>query len=263
MTQPIKARHARRNYRPLIWAATAALVVGGIILVILGLHYRVDAPLPPGDLYASVDQKPVGATGATGVTVTNTATDQDLAEADQWTTDSDSSGGGRGGRTVTMSLSDMTSNTIFIPAIGTYAPLRGTTQFGYNNAHPDMDSLLLPTNPRKVAWYSAVPLVGGDYGTTVLAGHVAYRGQWGAFHHLASLVPGNTVWTKDDHGAYQRWQVTSVTHPRQTDFPQDYWNTSGPRQLVLVTCGGPFANGHYRDNVIVVATPVAMNQPTH
>jgi hypothetical protein len=33
------------------------------------------------------------------------------------------------------------------------------------------------------------------------------------------------------------------------------WRRSGPPVITLVTCGGDFAAGSYRDNIVVVAEP--------
>ena len=41
-------------------------------------------------------------------------------------------------------------------------------------------------------------------------------------------------------------------------LPASIYTRTGAARLVLVTCGGPFdaRAGHYRDNVIVTATPL-------
>jgi hypothetical protein len=43
------------------------------------------------------------------------------------------------------------------------------------------------------------------------------------------------------------------------DLPADLFSRQGPPTLTLITCGGAFdeATGHYVDNVVVVASPVA------
>ena len=41
-------------------------------------------------------------------------------------------------------------------------------------------------------------------------------------------------------------------------LPDSIYTRTGSPKLVLVTCGGPFDAkiGHYRDNIIVTATPL-------
>ena len=52
--------------------------------------------------------------------------------------------------------------------------------------------------------------------------------------------------------------MTSVS---KSALPLDIFDTAGPRQLVLVTCGGPLlrtgGGATYADNVLVYATPAA------
>jgi hypothetical protein len=42
------------------------------------------------------------------------------------------------------------------------------------------------------------------------------------------------------------------------DLPTGIYSRNGSPRLVLVTCGGPFdvSTGHYRDNIVVTASPV-------
>ena len=45
---------------------------------------------------------------------------------------------------------------------------------------------------------------------------------------------------------------------RKAALPSSIYTRTGAPKLVLVTCGGPFdaRSGHYRDNIVVTATPV-------
>jgi hypothetical protein len=45
--------------------------------------------------------------------------------------------------------------------------------------------------------------------------------------------------------------------PQGAALPASIYSRTGPRRLVLVTCGGPFNQniGHYRDNIVVTAVP--------
>jgi hypothetical protein len=48
------------------------------------------------------------------------------------------------------------------------------------------------------------------------------------------------------------------TYPK-ADLPPSVYSRRGPARLVVVTCGGRFdeATGHYPDDVVLTATPVA------
>ena len=142
------------------------------------------------------------------------------------------------------------ANEVDIPSLGVTAPLL---------AEPIVrGSLTIPPDVHQVGWYNGGGQIGARTGTLLLAGHVNYVGQgWGAFGHLADVRRGATVFTTDATGAVQAWRVTAVTAMLQADLPQGIFAASGPRRLVLVTCGGTLEPDHlYNDNVVVYATPV-------
>ena len=143
----------------------------------------------------------------------------------------------------------LAANEVDIPSLGVTAPLLAEPLVrGY---------LTIPPDVHDVGWYSGGGQPGATTGTLLLAGHVNYVGQgWGAFGHLADLRRGAAVFTTDSAGAVQAWRVTAVTAMQQTRLPQDIFDASGPRLLVLVTCGGTLEPDHlYNDNVVVYATP--------
>ena len=151
----------------------------------------------------------------------------------------------------------LAANEVVIPSLGVTAPLL---------AEPLVRGFLtIPSDVHQVGWYSGGGKIGAETGTLLLAGHVNYIGQgWGAFGHLADLQRGATVFTTDGAGAVQAWRVTAVTAMLQADLPQGIFDASGPRRLVLVTCGGTLEPDHlYNDNIVVYATPVAVAAPDH
>lgn len=99
-------------------------------------------------------------------------------------------------------------------------------------------------------------------GTTLLAGHVDYFGQGaGALYNLYRAAPGAIIYAADAAGHVTRWRVTGLAVVLKSQLPSwVFAGTSGPRKLVIVTCGGPveyspqFGNT-YRDNVIATAVP--------
>ena len=150
----------------------------------------------------------------------------------------------------------LTANEVDIPSLGVTAPLL---------AEPLVrGSLTIPPDVHDVGWYRGGGQIGAKAGTLLLAGHVNYVGQgWGAFGHLADLRQGATVFTTDAAGAVQAWRVTAVTAMLQASLPQGIFDASGPRRLVLVTCGGTLEPDHlYNENVVVYATPVVVAAPS-
>lgn len=115
-------------------------------------------------------------------------------------------------------------------------------------------ALGIPENIKRVGWWRDGSAPGASTGTMLIAGHVdsAKKGG-GAFFPLKSARRGDLV-TVDS----RRYRVTSVKVVKKDALPTNIFTRTGPARLVLVTCGGPFdaATGHYRDNVIVTATPI-------
>lgn len=128
-------------------------------------------------------------------------------------------------------------------------------------------ALKIPEDVHEVAMWDGAPGFPGrtanrGRGTTVLAGHVDDADQGnGSFHDLYLVQPGDAIVTTDALGHTERWRVTALTSTRRTALPATVWKgDSGPRRLVLITCGGdvvhlPGYGGHYQDNVIVTAVP--------
>jgi len=124
----------------------------------------------------------------------------------------------------------------------------------------DLESgaLGIPENIKRVGWWRDGAAPGDDAGTILLAGHVdSAKDGAGAFYALKSARSGDVV-TLQAGGKTLRYRVTSMRRMRKAALPSSIYTRTGPRRLVLVTCGGPFDTraGHYRDNIVVSATPV-------
>ena len=117
-------------------------------------------------------------------------------------------------------------------------------------------SLAVPADPAQVGWWAAGALAGTGSGTVVLDGHVDTRQQDGALFALSTVTPG-TVINLNGPDRTASYRVTGVREYPKTGLPADAFKQGSASRLVLVTCGGPFdtATGHYRDNVVVYATP--------
>jgi sortase (surface protein transpeptidase) len=109
----------------------------------------------------------------------------------------------------------------------------------------------------EVGWYRLGPRP-GDAGSAVLAGHVDFNGQRGAFFDLRSVAVGAEVVVVGD-GTTRRFVVTE-----REQIPKDqvdlgrYFTHDGPDRITLITCGGVFdgGEGSYDDNIIITARPV-------
>lgn len=137
-----------------------------------------------------------------------------------------------------------------VPSLGVNAALedRPLTALG---------DLSVPDDPAVVArWDGSSPLLAAG-GTTMLAGHVSFRGVRGALHDLYRIEPGALVYASDEEGNVSSWRVSEVNVVAKNQLPA--FRPKGGRNLLLVTCGGPVIRGSeglsFRDNVIVTALP--------
>lgn len=106
----------------------------------------------------------------------------------------------------------------------------------------------------------AVSMTGGE-GTTFIASHVAWtKRHRGALYTMATDVSQNElIWVKGFDGSLSTWRVSGMWVAEHQAFPEDYFSPTGPRRLVLTTCGGRVNSyGYYQQNVFLVATPVPM-----
>ena len=113
----------------------------------------------------------------------------------------------------------------------------------------------VPPSVDRVGWYRFGPGVSATAGSIVIAGHVDSAAQGrGAFFRLGSMSPGDKVFLDD-----REFEVVGRERYAKTKIPLNrYFARDGALRLTLITCGGPFdaATRHYRDNVVVTATPV-------
>ena len=107
-----------------------------------------------------------------------------------------------------------------------------------------------------VGWYRLGPSP-GDNGSAVLAAHIDYGGEEGAFFDLTSIPVGADVFVDSATGT-QRFTVTTREQTAKADVRLErYFTADGPARLTLITCGGAFSRSarHYQDNLIITATP--------
>ena len=124
---------------------------------------------------------------------------------------------------------------------------------------PATNDFAVPPSVDEVGWYRFGPGVTATAGSVVIAGHVdgAKQGA-GAFFKLRALDPGDAVEVVRPDGTVARFTVSAREIYRKTAIPLDrYFARDGAPRLTLITCGGPFdrETGHYRDNVVITATP--------
>lgn len=93
----------------------------------------------------------------------------------------------------------------------------------------------------------------------MLAAHVDWKGENGAFYDLRTLKTGDEITVDRADGVHAVFRVRRVAQYPKDQFPTDevYGDVPDP-ELRLITCGGDF-NSHansYRDNVVIYANLV-------
>lgn len=144
--------------------------------------------------------------------------------------------------------------SLAVPALGVEAPVDPV------GVEPD-GSMTIPGDGGRVGWYRFGPAPGAPSGSAVLAGHVDTRaGGPGALFRLAELQPGAELVVTSADGAAHRYRVVARETIVKQELPTErLFSRDGPPVLTVITCGGPFRPElrSYRDNVVVVAEPVA------
>lgn len=116
----------------------------------------------------------------------------------------------------------------------------------------------IPPESHTAGWYRYSSGASAATGSIVLVAHVDAWDGIGPFSRLKDVAPGAVVALTGGSGP-RSFRVDGVAQPQKAPGSlKDFFIETGPAKLVLITCGGVFddATGHYRDNVIVTATPI-------
>ncbi|MGW3076995.1 class F sortase [Kitasatospora sp. NPDC001132] len=140
---------------------------------------------------------------------------------------------------------------LLIPSVGVDAPVTG---LGLN---PD-GTVEVPSADRgdEVGWYRNGPTP-GETGPAVLIGHYDTVHGPAVFKQLPKLRPGELIRIRRADGGTVDFKVRTLLQAAKDDFPtaQVYGDTPAPA-LRLITCGGRIGvDGHWTDNIIVLADP--------
>ena len=93
-------------------------------------------------------------------------------------------------------------------------------------------------------------------GTSVITWHVNYSGCWNALNVLTQKKIGSTFKVTDEKGKTLIYRIDKKVVVKKGSYNKSWFTLVGPRQLALFTCTGAFSNGHYKDNWVLIATPV-------
>lgn len=92
-------------------------------------------------------------------------------------------------------------------------------------------------------------------GTSVLVWHINYAGCNNALNVLTAQTAGYKFKVTDEKGKTSTFKISKRYKVTKGDYQESWFDLIGPRKLLLATCAGVFKNGHYEDNVVIIATP--------
>ena len=240
MSSPTRLSGSGR--RRLLASAAAVLLVaaGGAVAVAFSAQHH--APRPPASAALPSAGGQMSTTGGDIASAPGTPSNVQAPPAPPAPPSSAAS--------ATPARSTATPSAISIPAIGVHHAL---LQLGLNSDGtlevPPMSDVAAP------GWYRGSPTP-GQAGPAVILGHIdGTSGERGVFYGLGALRPGDTVDVARSDGTVAVFRIDGVNSYAKDAFPTltVYGNTADA-QLRLITCGGPFENQHYLDDVVVFAT---------
>lgn len=117
--------------------------------------------------------------------------------------------------------------------------------------------------PQKSVQMAAISLrhqpLSATMGTSVVVWHVNYAGCVNPLNTLTTKNVGYKFDVKGDDGRVISYKIANIYKVKKGNYKQSWFNVIGPRQLLLATCGGNFANGHYQENVVIIAKPTVQS----
>jgi sortase (surface protein transpeptidase) len=211
----------RAGRRHLVGTGAAAALTAGIALLIIGCVSQEPAPPGPVETRTAIAARP---------------TDTPIASSADASPDRSA---------LPLALPESAPTGITIPSVGvsgSFVPL-GLTDSG---------ALSTPDNESDVGWFTGAHSPGAR-GVAVVAGHVTYNGP-AVFFRLGELQPGAEIEIARSDGSTAVFTVRSSATFAKTAFPSDQvYRPSDHAELVLITCGGRYADAHYDSNIIVWA----------
>ncbi len=114
--------------------------------------------------------------------------------------------------------------------------------------------------PQKTTRAAAISLrhmpLDSKLGTSVIAWHVDFNGCLSELNALLDKSVGYRFSITDNNGVTRKFEISQKLTVKKGKYRKSWFSLVGPRRLAMFTCSGPFVNGHYRDNEVLIAVPV-------
>jgi hypothetical protein len=122
--------------------------------------------------------------------------------------------------------------------------------------YPKGGNLNPPRSPLNAGLSARHMPLNSDLGTSVIAWHVNYNGCVGKLNVINNKPVGFEFSVSDENGVSTKYRITEKFSVKKGNYEAEWFDLSGPRRLLLVTCTGKVVNGSYQKNLILVAEPV-------
>jgi sortase (surface protein transpeptidase) len=139
---------------------------------------------------------------------------------------------------------------VSIPRLGVSA--RVVAQVRVQTSGPEKGLLSAPRDFHLLGWYDHE-----NKGVLVIDGHVGYAAGAGPLAYIGSLSKGNSVTVKYATGKSVTYAVADVVAVKKGGLSPAYFSSAYNGDIMLITCDyqSAFHNGHFADNVFVIAKP--------
>ena len=97
-------------------------------------------------------------------------------------------------------------------------------------------------------------------GSSLIVWHVNYKGCDGKLNVITDKKVGYKFDVIDEKSYKSQFKIKQIIQVVKGKYKEEWFQLSGSRQLVFVTCTGTVVNRHYKDNLVIIAVPV--NGPT-
>lgn len=125
-----------------------------------------------------------------------------------------------------------------------------------NVDYPEGKDLNPPKSPLNAGVSIRHQPLSADTGSSIIVWHINYNGCQGKLNVINNKKRGYQFSVKDENGTTTQYEVSKKVQVKKGKYDPDWFMLSGPRQLVLVTCTGKVVNRSYKDNLVIIATPV-------
>lgn len=147
---------------------------------------------------------------------------------------------------------NMVNGSICLPRFKKVVTYQAVGNFEYQGK-----TFMAVPSTMSAGWHKDTARLDASKGTSLLAAHIVFKGGIpGPFYNVPNMRSGDTVIVRTMGGKNYTYVVYRQDVVDKTKIPSEVWNTSGRRQIALLTCTGTYVDGHFQQRSIVYAVPV-------